>query len=364
MIPIAKPLIGEEEIKAVTEVLKSGMLAQGKEVEAFEREFASYIGVKNAIAVCNGTVALDLALKALKIKSGDEVITTPFTFIASANAILYQGARPIFADIDERTYNLDPEKALEKINPRTKAILVVHLYGQPCDMKAFKEICEDHKLLLIEDCAQAHGAEFEGKKVGSFGDVATFSFYPTKNMTTAEGGMILTNDDEIAKKLRILRDQGQTRKYWHEELGYNYRMTNVAAAIGRVQLKKLEKWNEIRRRNAELLGNGLKKIDGLNPPFVDRRAKHVFHQFVVRIESDQLSREELMKRLKERGIETAVHYPLPVHHQPIYQKLGYPKEICPRAIDAAKRVLSIPVHPALSEEDIAYIVRSLEDVFR
>jgi len=272
MIPIAKPLIGDEEINAVIKVLKSGMLAHGKEVEAFEKEFAQYLGAKHAVAVVNGTAALDVALKVLKIGLGDEVITTPFTFIASANAILFQGARPVFADIDPKTYSLDPNEVLEKITDETKAIVVVHLYGQPADMKAFKEIAEDHKLYLIEDCAQAHGAEFEGQKVGTFGDIAAFSFYPTKNMTTGEGGMVVTNDCELAKKVDLIRNHGQAEKYLHVELGYNLRMTNIAAAIGRAQLKKLDEWNRKRIENARLLTEGISKIDGLTPPHVDPRA--------------------------------------------------------------------------------------------
>ncbi|MPW38629.1 aminotransferase class I/II-fold pyridoxal phosphate-dependent enzyme [Thermococcus sp. 101 C5] len=363
MIPIAKPLIGEEEINAVVEVLKSGMLAHGKEVEAFEKEFAQYLGAKHAVAVTNGTAALDVALKALKIGPGDEVITTPFTFIASANAILFQGAKPVFADIDPKTFNLDPNDVLEKINDKTKAIVVVHLYGQPADMKAFKEIAEDYKLHLIEDCAQAHGAEFEGQKVGTFGDIAAFSFYPTKNMTTGEGGMVVTNDDELAKRADLIRNHGQAEKYLHVELGYNLRMTNIAAAIGRVQLKKLDGWNEKRIENARLLSEGISKIEGLTPPYVDPRVKHVFHQYVIRVEEEfPLNRDELMAKLREKGIGTAVHYPIPVHQQPLYQKLGYPKDICPNAIEASKRVLSLPVHPAVSKEDIDYIISALKEL--
>ena len=361
-IPIAKPLIRDEEINAVVKVLKSGMLASGKEVEAFEREFAQYLGAKYGIATCNGTTALDVALKALKIKEGDEVITTPFTFIASSNSILFQGAKPVFCDIDEKTFNLNPEEVLEKITPKTKAILVVHLYGQPADMKAFKEIAEDYRLYLIEDCAQAHGAEFKGQKVGTFGDVAAFSFYPTKNMTTGEGGMVVTNDDELAKKARLIRNHGQTRKYYHEELGHNFRMTNVSAAIGRAQLKKLDEWNAKRAENAKLLTRGIEKIKGLTPPYIDPRVKHVFHQYVIRVEDDfPLTRDELMEKLREKGIGTAVHYPMPVHWQPLYQKLNYPRNICPNAIEASRRVLSLPVHPAVSEEDVAYIIDALRE---
>jgi len=362
MIPIAKPLIGEEEINAVVDVLKSGMLAHGKEVETFEKEFAQYLGAKHGIAVANGTAALDVALKALKIKAGDEVITTPFTFIASANSILFQGAKPVFADIDPKTFNLDPNEVLEKINGKTRAIIVVHLYGQPADMRAFKEIAEDYRLYLIEDCAQAHGAEFEGQKVGTFGHIAAFSFYPTKNMTTGEGGIVVTNDEELAYRAQLVRNHGQTKKYLHEELGYNLRMTNIAAAIGRAQLKKLDKWNAERIENARLLTDGIDKIDGLTPPYVDSRVKHVFHQYVIKVEDEfPLGRDELAQKLREKGVGTGIHYPMPVHHQPFYQKLGYPKDICPNAIEASKRVLSLPVHPAVSREDIDYILETLRE---
>ncbi|USH00457.1 DegT/DnrJ/EryC1/StrS family aminotransferase [Thermococcus argininiproducens] len=363
MIPIAKPLIGEEEINAVVSVLKSGMLAHGKEVEAFEKEFAHYLGAKHGIAVANGTAALDVALKALKIGPGDEVITTSFTFIASANSILFQGAMPVFADIDPKTFNLDPDEVLEKITDKTKAIVVVHLYGQPADMKSFREIADDYNLYLIEDCAQAHGAEFESQKVGTFGDIAAFSFYPTKNMTTGEGGMVVTNDDELARRVDLIRNHGQIKKYLHEELGYNLRMTNIAAAIGRGQLKKLDEWNSRRIENAKLLTEGIEKIKGLIPPYVDSRVKHVFHQYVIRVEEEfPLSRDELAQELREKDIGTGIHYPMPVHHQPLYQKLGYPRDICPNAIEASKRVLSLPVHSAVSREDIEYIIQTLEEL--
>jgi len=362
-IPIAKPLIGDDEINAVVNVLKSGMLAHGGEVEAFEREFSSYLGARHGIAVANGTAALDVAMKSLGIGEGDEVITTPFTFIASATSILFQRARPVFADIDPKTFNLDPNEVLEKITSRTKAILVVHLYGQPADMKAFTEIAEDHDLHLIEDCAQAHGAEYNGQKVGTFGDIAAFSFYPTKNMTTGEGGMVVTNDDGLARRAKLIRSHGQAEKYLHVELGYNLRMTNMAGALGRVQLKKLEGWNEKRIENARKLSGGIGEITGLTPPYVDPRVRHVFHQYVIRVEDDfPLERDELLTELRERGIGTAVHYPMPVHWQPLFQKLGYERDCCPNAIEASKRVLSLPVHPAVGEEDIAYILHNLGEL--
>ena len=362
-IPIAKPLIGDDEINAVVEVLKSGMLAHGKEVEAFEREFANYLGAKHGIAVANGTAALDVALKALGINDEDEVITTPFTFIATASSILFQRARPVFADIDPNTFNLDPNDVLEKITDKTKAILVVHLYGQPADMKAFKKIAEDHKLYLIEDCAQAHGAEYNGQKVGTFGDIAAFSFYPTKNMTTGEGGMVVTNDDELADRARLIRSHGQKERYYHVTLGYNLRMTNIAGALGRVQLRKLDEWNEARRENAERLTEGISKITGLTPPYVSPNVKHVYHQYTIKVgEEFPLSRDELAQKLREKGIGTGIYYPLPLHHQPLFRELGYEQECCPNAIEASRRVLSLPVHPAVSEEDAEYIVQTLREL--
>ncbi|MBP2171996.1 DegT/DnrJ/EryC1/StrS family aminotransferase [Methanococcus voltae] len=359
-IPIAKPLVGEEEIQAVTDVLKSGMLAHGAEVEKFEKEFANYQQTKYGIGVTSGTVALDLALKALKLSHGDEVITTPFTFIASSNAILYQGSKAVFADIDEKTYNIDPEQVMEKITPNTKAIIAVHLFGQPANVKALKEIAEDHNIYLIEDAAQAHGAEYNNKRVGGFGDFSTFSFYPTKNMTTGEGGIVLTNDDELCNRAKLIRNHGQSEKYLHTELGYNFRMTSISAAIGRVQLKNLEYWTEKRIKNAKLLNDGLKDVDGIITPFKDKHVKHVYHQYCIRVEDEfKLKRDELQEYLAEKGIGTGIHYPIPVNYQPIYEKLGYAKD-CDKSKYASERILSLPVHPSVTEVDIEYIL----DVFK
>jgi len=252
MIPIAKPVIGEEEIAKVIEVLRSGIIVQGDRVAEFEKRFSTYIGSRHGIAVSNGTAALDIALKAIGVGEGDEVITTPFTFVATSNAILFQRSKPVFADIEEDTYNINPDDVMEKITPKTKAVVGVHLFGHPFDVRAILEICEDHKLMLIEDCAQAHGAEYNGKKVGSFG-IGCFSFYATKNMTTSEGGMITCNDDDIAEKCRLLRSHGEVRKYEHVLLGHNMRMTNIQAALGLVQLEKLDWMNEKRRKKCRIL---------------------------------------------------------------------------------------------------------------
>ncbi|HSD59014.1 MAG TPA: DegT/DnrJ/EryC1/StrS aminotransferase family protein [Methanotrichaceae archaeon] len=357
-IPIAKPIIGHEEIKAVEDVLASGMLTQGESVKRFEEEFSKYLGVKNSIAVSNGTVALDLALKALDLKPGDEVISPAFTFIATANSILYQGLRPVFADVDPKTFNIDPESLMDKITPKTRAVVGVHLYGQPFDLKAVQQICDDKDMVLIEDCAQAHGAEFDGKKVGGFG-VGCFSFYPTKNMTTGEGGMITTNDDSIAARLRLLRNHGDTGKYNHVMLGYNYRMMNIQAAIGLVQLGRLEEFTLKRIGNAEFLNKNI-RLKGLTTPHKASNVRHVYHQYVVRVEDDfPASREKLMDFLQGKGIASAVHYPKPIYDQPLYREMERDWPRCPTAEDASKRVLSLPVHPSLKQEDLEYIAATL-----
>lgn len=357
-IPIAKPIIGDEEIKAVGDVLKSGMLTQGEDVKRFEEKFSAYIGVKNSIAVSNGTIALDLALKALDLTPGDEVISPAFTFIATSNSILYQGLKPVFSDVDPKTFNIDPESLSERITPKTKAIVGVHLYGQPFDLKAVQQICDDKDLILIEDCAQAHGAEWNGKKVGGFG-VGCFSFYPTKNMTTGEGGMITTDDDALAARLRLLRNHGDTGKYNHVMLGYNYRMMNIQAAIGLVQLERLEEFTEKRIGNAGSLNRNI-RTKGLTKPYKAASVRHVYHQYVVRVEDDfPASRERLMSFLQEKGIGSAVHYPRPIYEQPLYKEMGIDWPRCPAAEDVSKRVLSLPVHPSLKPEDLEYIANTL-----
>ena len=360
-IPIAKPLLGREEEDAIREVLRSGMLVQGKKVKAFEEAFAEYIGVEHAVAVTNGTIALDLALKALKIGSGDEVIVPAFSFIATGNCVLFQGANPVFADIYQKTFNIDPSDVNEKVTAKTKAIIPVHLFGQPAKMDDLKEIAQDHKIFLIEDAAQSHGAEYKGQKTGSLGDIGCFSFYATKNMTTGEGGMITTNNSEVARTVRLLRHHGQTEKYHHTIIGYNNRMTELSAAIGLVQLKKLDERNEKRMKNAEKMDEGIENLHGLTPPYVEEYARHVFYQYVVRVEDDYpLERNKLAHHLKEMGIGTAVHYPMPIYKQPAYRKLAYDKTICPVTEDSCRRVLSLPVHPSVEEEDIRYILDALK----
>jgi len=357
-IPIARPIIGQEEIKAVEEVLKSGMLAQGEAVKSFEDGFAAYLGVKNAIAVNNGTVALDLAIKALDLEPGSEIITPAFTFIATANCALYQGLRPVFADVDERTFNIDPDDLQERITPRTKAVIGVHLYGQPFPLSAVQEICQERNIALVEDCAQAHGAEWKGKKVGSFG-TGCFSFYPTKNMTTGEGGMITTDDDALAARLRLLRSHGDSGKYNHISLGYNYRMMNLQGALGLVQLRRLEEFTARRIANARFLNENI-RVKGISTPFQMNGVRHVYHQYVVRVEDEfPASRERLMEYLQAKGVGSAVHYPKAVYQQPLYRDMGYSYVSCPVAEDVSRRVLSLPVHPALSAEELQYIAETM-----
>jgi perosamine synthetase len=362
-IPIAKPVLGRKELEAVRKVFESGVLVQGKKTRIFEKEFAEYTSVEHAVAVVNGTLALDAALKALKLGPGDEVITSSFSFIASSNCVLYQRAKPIFADIDPRTFNIDPLDVAEKITAETKVIIPTHLFGQPAEIHALKDIAEDYKIVLVEDAAQAHGAEYKGRKVGSLGDVGCFSLYATKNMTTGEGGIITTNNSELAKKIRLLVNHGDAGKYNHVILGYNYRMSEISAAVGSIQLKKLDKSNEIRRKNAIALTRGIEKISGLTPPLVKENMKHVFYQYVLRVEeSYPVSRDRLAEHLIESGVGTAVHYPTPVYLQPLYKKLGYGKAVCPMAEDASKRVLSLPVHPSITESDIGYVIDVLKEV--
>ena len=354
MIPIAKPSIDGQEIENVVRVLESGLLASGEWVQRFEHEFADYIGAACAVSTTSGTTALDIALKALDIKRGDEVIVPDFTFIATANAVLFQDARPVFADVDEETFAIDPADVVSKISRRTKAIIGVHLFGHPFDVKAIQDICSEYSLSLVEDCAQAHGAEYRAQRVGGFGVAGCFSFYGTKNMTTGEGGVITANDEQLEKRLRMLINHGQSQKYLHTRLGYNYRMTNLQAAIGLAQLQKLDDITESRITNAEYLNTCLKVP--LTKPCKEREVKHVYHQYVVKLKEDfSMTRAEFMDYLTDKGIGSAVHYPLPIHRQPLYKNLGYEVEQCPTATRLSDIVLSLPIHPGLTDSDLRYM---------
>ncbi len=350
MIHIAQPQIGQEEKQAVLEVLDSGMIAQGPRVKAFEDAFAAMCGVKHAVATSSGTTALHTALLAHKIDPGDEVITSPFTFIASANSVLYTGARPVFVDIDPNTFNIDPALIEAAITSKTKVIMPIHLFGLSADMDAICSIAAKHNLVVIEDACQAHGAQLHGARVGSMGTGA-FSFYPTKNITSAEGGMITTNDADFAESCRVIRQHGMRRRYYHDELGFNFRMTDIHAAIGLAQLGKLATFNQQRKANASFLSANLR---GVVTPVVPAGYEHVFHQYTVRVPDGR--RDALLAHLQANGVGTGVYYPVPVHKQTLYMnELGYDLSL-PKSERAAAEVLSLPVHPGLSSTDLGKIV--------
>lgn len=350
MIPISKPFIGDAEKRAVMEVMDSGMLAQGPRTARFEERFAQLCGVKHAIATSSGTTALHVALLANDIKSGDEVITTPFTFIASANSILFTGAKPVYVDIDPETFNLDPNLIEQAITPRTKAIMPVHLYGYVCDMDAIQMIATKHNLKIIEDACQAVGATYKGKVAGSFGTGA-FSLYATKNVMAGEGGMITTNNDGVAELCRLIRNHGMKRRYYHDMLGYNFRTTDLHAAIGLAQMDRLSEFTERRRANAAYLNA---KIESVATPKVKDGYEHVWHQYTVRVNGHR-NRDEAARQLNDAGVGTGIFYPVPAHKQ------GYMKEFVgeltlPVAEKLSQEVISLPVHPQLSQDDLNTIV--------
>jgi perosamine synthetase len=353
MINIGKPLIGVEEKQAVMEVLDSGLLAQGPRVRAFEDAFASMCGTRHAVATSSGTTALHISMLINKIGPGDEVITSAFTFVSSANSALFVGARPVFVDIDPQTFNLDVEKIESAITPRTRAIMPVHLFGLCCDMDPILAIARKHNLLVIEDACQSHGATYQGRHAGSFG-TGVFSLYPSKNITSGEGGMITTDSDSLDESCRVVRNHGMRRRYYHDELGFNFRMTDIHAAIGLVQIGKLENFNKKRRENAAFLSASLK---GVITPVVPDGYGHVFHLYTVRVPDKR--RDNLREYLKERGINSEPYYPVPVHKQKYFvNDLEYHVSL-PETEKAAAEVLSLPVHPALSQEDLETITRSV-----
>jgi perosamine synthetase len=360
-IPVARPAIGQEEISAVTAVLQSGMLASGERVVEFEKKFADYCGTTHAVAINNGTAAIHAALLAADIGPGDEVIVPTFTFVATASAVSKCGAKPVFVDVDEQSFNINPQQVGERVTPKTKAVIGVHLFGQPFDVRAIQEICEAHNLKLIEDAAQAHGALYHGEKVGGFGHFGCFSFYATKNMITGEGGMVTTSEKAYNERLRLIINHGQSEKYLHTRLGYNYRMTDIGAALGIVQLKKLDKFNTRRRKNAEYYNTHL-SVRGLITPEVSPDVSHVYHQYVLRLTDDfPMSRAEFIDYLKAKGIGSAIHYPIPVHRQPLYGLDNNP-DPCPVATRLAASVLSLPVHPLLDQKELSYICDTINKV--
>jgi len=337
----------------VIEVLESGMLVQGPRVRALEDAFARLVGVRHAIATSSGTTALHLAMLAHNLGPGDEVITTPFTFIASVNSIMYTGAKPVFADIEETTFNIDPAKLEAAITPRTRAVMPVHLYGQPCDMDEICSVARRHGLVVLEDAAQAVGATYHDRQVGSFG-TAIFSLYATKNIMSGEGGVITTDDDGVADRARLLRNLGMRDRYRYETIGYNFRLTDVMAAIGVVQFQRLGEATRIRRSNAATLSAALKNV---TIPVVKEGREHVWHQYTVRLEKGT-DRAAVVKQLQEAGIGTGVFYPLGAHRFPHIREVIGDVEM-PITDRVAETVLSLPVHPLLSAGDLERIVAAV-----
>jgi dTDP-4-amino-4,6-dideoxygalactose transaminase len=371
MIKLAQPIIEEDEKRAVIEALESGQLAQGPRVAAFERAFAEYIGTKHAVAVNSGTAALHVALLAHGIappplrssKRGPggeeppEVIVPAFSFAATANVVLQAGAHPIFVDVRDDDFNIDLAQVEAAITPRTRVVIAVHLYGLPCNIEAIAALCGRRGIVLVEDAAQAVGAAVGGKPTGSFA-TGCFSFYATKNLQTGEGGMITTDDDAVADRARMLRSQGERTRYVTEELGWNYRMTEPAAALGLAQMPKIDARNAQRAKNAARLNESLAPLEDHGKLALPRELSgrtHVWHQYTVRVLAGREARDRLQASLKERGIESAVFYPTPIHRQPLYQRLGYGEIDLPIAQRLSDEVLSLPVHPALSDDDLEQI---------
>lgn len=340
-------------------ILDSAGFIGGKHVDAFEEEFASACSVKHCVAVNSGTDALRFIFLALGLEPGDEIITVPNTFIATTEAITQAGGKIVFVDVDPGTYNIDPAKIEEVITPRTRGIVPVHLYGQPADMDAILAIAKKHGLWVVEDACQAHLAEYKGRKVGSIGIAAAFSFYPGKNMgACGEGGAVTTNDENIAAKVRMLRDHGQSKKYHHEMEGYNGRCDALQTAALRVKLKHLPAWNEARRKNAQRYFELLKDTDGINLPIIHQNCLSVFHLFVIQVEE----RDIVQEALRKMGISTGLHYPIPLHLQKAYEHMKLPVGSFPVAEACAKRLLSLPMYPELIEEQIRCVSISLKKV--
>ncbi|MBD3406833.1 MAG: aminotransferase class V-fold PLP-dependent enzyme [Candidatus Lokiarchaeota archaeon] len=377
MIYVAKPIVESEEIQAVKEVLKSGMLAEGKVSREFEKKYSEYIGVKYSTVTSNGTTALHTALEAMNIQPGDEVITSPFTFIASANTIAMIGAIPIFVDIDPFTYNIDPELIEAAITPKTKAIMPVHIFGMPADMKQIMEIAEKHDLLVLEDACQAHGAEIGGRKVGSFGDAAAFSFYATKNMMTGEGGMITTNNEELYDNATMVKNHGRGKKggYSHFQIGYNFRMLDIVSALGIVQLERLPDVIRAQRKNAEEFSKVVNEIDVLTPQKELDGMKSAYHVYAPVLDSDYLTRDDVIDKFRNHDIGARSVYTLPCHKQDTYLNISswrwakfvdypdYSKLQLPNSERIGNQHFQIPSHASINEDERKQILTAIQDIF-
>ena len=366
MIKINDPCIGKEEIEAVEEVLKSGILTDksgmGPRVSDFERRYSKYVGARNAVAVSSGTAALHAALLSNDIGHEDEVVLPSFTFAATANAVALTGATPVFADIDKDTYTIKPETIEGLLSRNTKAIIAVDLYGLPVDLDPILEIAHHHDAVVIEDAAQSHGGVYKNRAIGSVADITCFSFYGTKNMTTGEGGMITTNDDDYASTLRIVRTHGEERPHSVTRLGCNYRMTEIAAALGIVQLEKLPSFLEKRRRNAEMMTQQLSTLGKLVVPMEPEGLKHSWYLYTVRLRGANAGkRNKIVERLESKGISATVYYENPVHLQPMYREtIGQKRKTLPETEKAARQVFSLPIHPKVCPEDVTYIAENVK----
>lgn len=375
---IAQPQISEEEISLVAHTIRSKSFVEGENARTFEKEFATYVGAKHAICTVNGTAALHLALEGLNIPPGVEVITSAFTFIASANAICFGGGIPIFADINPSSFNVDPEKIEALITPKTKCIVPIHIFGLPANMKAILDIAEDHKLTIIEDACQAHGGRIDGKHVGTFGDVGCFSFYATKNMITGEGGMVVTNNDELATRIRSLKNHGRgpSGGYHHHLIGYNFRLAEPLAAIGLIQLRKLPKMLEQRRKNAEMIRSTIMELDSLNAQTIPTGVTHSHYICAPVIQDPKFSVDEVIKELHNRGIGSRRIYSVPCHQQPTYldgiktwrwnKFVNYPdysKVSLPVTERIAHSHFEVPIHPGITSDEVAAIQNALKEIF-
>lgn len=377
-LPYGQQWIEDDDIEEVVKALKSDYLTTGPKIKEFEEKFGKYVGVKYAVAISNGTAALHGASFAAGIKEGDEVITTPITFAASANCILYQGGKPVFADIDSSTYNIDPKDIEEKISSKTKAIVPVDFTGQPVNIDEINAIAKKYNLIVIEDGAHSLGAEYKGKRIGSLVDMTTFSFHPVKHITTGEGGMITTNNKELYEKLKLFRTHGITRdkeilynknesSWYYEqlELGYNYRITDIQCALGISQLNKIDKFLRRRREIAEKYNEYLKDIDGIVLPYQEEYIKSSWHLYVIQLELEKfkVGRREIFEALQAENIGVNVHY-IPVYYHPYYQKLGYKKGLCPNAEKLYERIITIPLYPKMTDKDVKDVVEALDRVLK
>lgn len=374
-LPYGKQWLDEDDIAAVVAVLKSDYLTTGPKISEFEKTFAQYVGAKYAVAISNGTAALHAACFAAGIQSGDEVITTSITFAASANAVLYCGGTPVFADIDVATYNIDPREIRKKITAKTKAIIPVHFTGQPCAMDEIDEIAKEYNLTVIEDAAHAVGAEYRGKLIGGISNMTTFSFHPVKHITTGEGGMITTNNEVLYKKLLLFRSHGITRDdammldhqgpwyYEQLELGYNYRMTDIQASLGLSQLKKVDKFLQRRREIADMYTAAFKDSKGLTVPFQQDGCSSSWHLYVIRLNLEKLKcgRKEIFNALRSENIGVNVHY-LPVYKHPYYQQNGYHKVKCDYSEELYSSIISLPIFPKMTNQDVQDVIYSVKTV--